>query len=112
MSPQSDKTYEFGPFRLALDDRLLMRNGKTIPLTPKAVDVLVCLLEHPGHVVAKDDLMREVWADSFVEEGNVSRTVWMLRQALGDDRNGHRYIQTVPKHGYRFVAKVRVVDEL
>src|SRR4051812_36672544 len=104
MPPQSDKTYQFGPFCLKLKDHLLSRSDKLIPLTPKAFEVLVCLIERQGHLVRKDELMQEVWGGSFVEEGNVSRTVWMLRNALSDDRNGHKYIQTVPKLGYRFVA--------
>ena len=67
----------------------------------------MCLVERRGHLVEKDELMNAVWADSIVEEGNLSRTIWMLRQALGDDRNGHGIIHTVPKHGYRFVADVK-----
>jgi len=110
MSTQSRTIYEFGPFHLDLTDHLLSRNGKLVPLTPKAFEVLVCLLERRGHLVEKDRMMQAVWADSFVEEGNVSRTVWMRRNALGDDRNGHKYIKTVPKLGYRFVADVRVTE--
>jgi len=110
MPSQPHKTYEFGPFRLESKDRLLSRNGKLISLTPKAFEVLVCLLERQGHLVGKNELMNEIWADSFVEEGNVSRTIWMLRTALGDDRNGHKFIQTIPKHGYRFVGDVEVKD--
>ena len=110
MIPGAHKIYEFGPFRLEIRDRLLIRSGKAVPLTPKAFDVLVCLLDRRGHLVEKDDLMREVWPDSFVEEGNVSRTVWALRRALAKGRNGHSYIETIPKHGYRFVADVSVTE--
>src|SRR5437762_13560563 len=102
MSAKPTITYEFGQFRLELSDHSLLKNGRPIPLTPKAFEVLVCLIERQGHLVKKDELMQEVWADSFVEEGNVSRTIWMLRTALGDGVNNHKFIQTVPKLGYRF----------
>jgi DNA-binding winged helix-turn-helix (wHTH) protein/Flp pilus assembly protein TadD len=102
--------YEFGSFRLDLTERLLQRNGRPVSLTPKAFEVLTLLIERRGHLVEKDELMREVWSDAFVEEANLSRTIWMLRQALGDDRNGQGIIQTVPKHGYRFVAEVEEVS--
>jgi TolB-like protein/DNA-binding winged helix-turn-helix (wHTH) protein/Flp pilus assembly protein TadD len=111
MSAQAHKTYEFGPFRLELKDHLLSRNGKQISLTPRAFDVLVCLIDERGHLVSKDELMEKVWADSFVEEGNVSRTIWMLRKELGDNRTPYKYIQTMAKRGYRFVADVRVTEQ-
>jgi TolB-like protein/DNA-binding winged helix-turn-helix (wHTH) protein/Tfp pilus assembly protein PilF len=111
MSSQAHKTYEFGPFRLELKDHLLSRNGKPISLTPRAFDVLVCLIDERGHLVSKDELMEKVWADSFVEEGNVSRTIWMLRKELGDKRTPYKYIQTITKRGYRFVADVRVTEQ-
>ena len=104
--PQPWKVYEFGPFRLDLRDRPLLNNGEPVALTPKAFEVLVLLIERRGLLIQKDELMREVWAGSFVEEANLARTVWMLRRSLGDDRSGGGFIQTVPKHGYRFVAKV------
>lgn len=110
MDPKTQQIYEFGAFRLDLTERLLTRKGKPITLTPKAFEVLVWLLERHGHLVEKDELMNAVWADSVVEEANLSRTVWALRNALGDDRNGHKYIQTIPKHGYRFIADVRIVE--
>src|SRR5690349_7703651 len=105
MTVPPPKIYEFGSFRLDLTERQLLRKGKSVALTPKAFGVLEILVERHGHLVEKDDLMREIWADSFVEEANLSRTIWMLRQALDDGRNGHGFIQTVPKHGYRFVGE-------
>ena len=99
MAANLHKIYHFGAFCLDLNERLLTRKDKPIALTPKAFEVLAYLIERRSHLVEKDDLMHEVWADSFVEEANLSRTVWMLRQALGDDRNGYGIIQTVPKHG-------------
>src|SRR5215204_25888 len=110
MAGNPKQIYEFGAFRLDLADRLLTQKGSPVALTPKAFEVLVWLIERRGHLVEKDELMQKVWADSIVEEGNLSRTIWMLRQALGDDRNGHGLIQTVPKHGYRFVADVEAID--
>src|SRR6478609_3206428 len=101
--------FEFGSFRLDLKERLLTRGPEQIPLTPKAFEVLAFLIERRGHLVEKDELMRRVWPDSFVEEGNLSRAIWMLRKALGDDRDGQGMIQTVPKYGYRFVSNVTEV---
>ena len=105
MATAPPKTYEFGSFRLDLSERLLLRKGKPVALTPKAFDVLTLLIGRRGHLVEKEELMSAVWRDSFVEEANLSRTIWMLRHALDDDRNGRGFIQTVPKHGYRFAAE-------
>jgi len=110
MDANSPLIYEFGAFRLDLTERLLTQKGKPIALTPKAFEVLAYLVERPGHLVEKEELIQEVWVDSFVEEANLSRTIWMLRRALGEDRNGHKYIETIPKYGYRFVADVKVVE--
>lgn len=102
--------YEFGTFRLDTEERLLLSNGKPVPLTPKAFDTLVVLVQKSGHVVGKDELMREVWADSFVEESNLTQNISVLRKVLGEDRGGRSYIETVSKRGYRFVASVREVS--
>ncbi|MBL8187496.1 MAG: winged helix-turn-helix domain-containing protein [Acidobacteria bacterium] len=99
--------YEFGPFRLTPADRLLLRDGQPVPLAPKLFDILVVLVERRGHLLSKDELMRAVWPDAFVEEGNLTRNVSTLRKALGEGENEQHYIETVPKHGYRFVAEVR-----
>jgi len=104
MTSPHPNIYEFGAFEFNLDERLVLRNGKPISLTPKAFDVLALLIARRGHLVGKEELMSEVWADCFVEEANVTRTIWMLRQAL-DDHNGNSFIQTIPKHGYRFVVE-------
>jgi len=109
MTAPPQMTYEFGPFRLDLTERLLLKKGKSVALTPKAFKVLALLIQRRGHLVEKGELMSEVWTDSFVEEANLSRTIWMLRQALNDDRNGQGIIQTVPKHGYRFIADVKEI---
>ncbi len=104
--------YEFGSFQLNPPERLLLCDGQPIPMTPKAFDLLVVLVERGGHLVEKEELLKAVWRGSIVEEGNLSVTVSFLRKALNDDRGLHRYIETVSGRGYRFVADVREVDEL
>ena len=102
--------YEFGSFRLNLREAMLARNGAVVSLAPKSFDVLALLVRRAGTLVDKDTLMREVWPDAFIEEANVSRHIWTLRQALRDTGAGPRYIETVPKRGYRFIAPVRSID--
>jgi TolB-like protein/DNA-binding winged helix-turn-helix (wHTH) protein/tetratricopeptide (TPR) repeat protein len=101
--------YEFGPFRVDPLKRILLRDGQPVPLTGKAFDILVVLLEARGETLTKDRLMERVWAGTVVEEGNLSRNVSTLRKALGESPDQHRYIVTLPGLGYRFVAKVREV---
>lgn len=103
------RLYEFGPFRLNPAERVLTREGRPVPLTPKAFDLLVVLAENGGRLLGKKDLMEAVWPDSFVEEGNLTFTVSSLRKALGEDPKEPQYIETVPRSGYRFVADVRVL---
>jgi TolB-like protein/DNA-binding winged helix-turn-helix (wHTH) protein/Tfp pilus assembly protein PilF len=106
------KIYEFGDFRLETAERLLLRQGKPIPLTPKAFETLLALIQSSGHVVEKDELLKRVWADAFVEEANLARNIWSLRKALGDDNAEHVYIETIPKLGYRFKAPVvELIDD-
>jgi DNA-binding winged helix-turn-helix (wHTH) protein/TolB-like protein/Flp pilus assembly protein TadD len=104
-------SYEFGPFQLDPPERLLLCDGHPVPITPKAFDMLVLLVERGGHLVEKEELLRNVWPDSVVEEGNLSVTVSFLRKALNDDRDLHRYIETVSKRGYRFVADIKEIGE-
>lgn len=103
--------FEFDAFRVEVEDRRLLRHGKPVMLTPKAFDILLALVGHSGRTVEKDDLMDEVWSDTFVEEGNLNRHVSTLRKILGDDPHEQRFIKTIPKHGYRFTADVREVVE-
>jgi DNA-binding winged helix-turn-helix (wHTH) protein/TolB-like protein len=103
--------YEFGPFQLDPPERLLLCEGQPVPMPPKAFELLVALVERGGHLVDKDELLKIVWRGSNVEEGNLSVTVSFLRKALNDDRGLHKYIETVSKRGYRFVADVREVGE-
>jgi Tol biopolymer transport system component/DNA-binding winged helix-turn-helix (wHTH) protein len=112
MSQQPKGIYEFGPFRLDAAERLLLRQGEVTPLTPKAFDLLLALVERRGHLVEKDELFKAVWPDAFVEESNLSSNIALIRKALGDGENGQKYIETVPKRGYRLVAEVReIVDQ-
>ena len=111
MNNRFSTLYEFGKFRLDAAEHLLLRDGKPIQLTPKAFQTLLVLVRNGGRLVEKDELMRQVWADAFVEEANLARNIWVLRRALGDDEDEHRYIETVPKLGYRFVAPVRELSD-
>ncbi len=111
MSRESKTLYEFGPFRLDADERLLLREGEAVPLTPKAFDLLLALVQRHGHLLEKDELLKKVWPDAFVEEANLSYTISQIRKALGEGEGGSRYIETVPKRGYRFVSDAREVTE-
>jgi DNA-binding winged helix-turn-helix (wHTH) protein/TolB-like protein/Tfp pilus assembly protein PilF len=107
MSEHPKHFYEFGRFRISTDERILLRDRDIIPLTPKVFDMLLTLVESRGEVVSKDSLLKRVWPDSFVEEGNLTQNISILRKALGEGQNGHQYIETVSRRGYRFVAPVR-----
>ena len=104
--PPASSVHEFGPFRLDAGERLLLKAGQPVSLTPKAFDLLVYLVERHGRLVAKKELLSAVWPDTFVEEANLTYTISALRRALGDSQDGERYIQTVPTRGYRFLAPV------
>jgi DNA-binding winged helix-turn-helix (wHTH) protein len=106
MSQIPGTSYEFGPFQLDAVEQLLRHDGREIALTPKAFAVLLLLVRNPGHVLTKDDFLREVWADSVVEEKNLTDNISILRHALGDDPREPKYIRTVPRRGYRFVGEV------
>ena len=103
--------YEFGPFRVDPDKQLLFRENQPVTLTPKTFETLLVLIRHSGEVVSKDHLMKELWPDAFVDEGNLTQNVFMLRKALGDTPEARRYIVTLPGRGYRFTAEVRTVAE-
>jgi TolB-like protein/DNA-binding winged helix-turn-helix (wHTH) protein/Tfp pilus assembly protein PilF len=102
--------YEFGPFRLDPDTRVLLRDGKVVSLTPKVADLLVVLVEKSGQTVTKDELMKAVWQDTFVEEGNLTSNISILRKQLGECPEGGEYIETIPKRGYRFASAVRIPE--
>jgi DNA-binding winged helix-turn-helix (wHTH) protein/TolB-like protein/Flp pilus assembly protein TadD len=106
MSNQPPKIYEFGPYRLDVKERILQRDGEQLPLTPKVFDLLALLVENHGHLMEKDILLKALWPDSFVEEANLNVNVSALRRALGESPTDSRFIETVPRRGYRFVAQV------
>src|SRR5579862_4806283 len=103
--------YEFGPYRLDPEKELLLREDETVPIAPKAFQILLVLVRHNKQVVTKDDLMKNVWPDTFVEEANLSRNIFLLRKALGESPQDHQYIVTVPGRGYRFTEDVQFVPE-
>src|SRR2546423_3192886 len=104
--------YEFGAYRLDVHERLLLRADVSVALTPKAFELLVALVARGGRLVTKEEIFREVWAGSYVEEGNLTQNIYTLRKVLGESAGGETYIETVPKQGYRFVVPVRVVEAL
>src|SRR5262245_24437811 len=101
--------YEFDDFRVDTGQFFLIKAGQTIPITPTVFRILLVLLEHAGQMVTKEDLMKSVWPDCFVEAGNLNRNVSTLRKALDEKPSDHRYIETLPKTGYRFIAPVRSI---
>lgn len=103
--------YEFGPFRVDPDKQLLLRNDKPVPLTPKAFETLLALLRRSREDVPKDELMKVVWPDAFVEEGNLTQNIFLLRKALQDGQDSRRYIVTIPGRGYRFAEQVRTITQ-
>jgi eukaryotic-like serine/threonine-protein kinase len=110
MSRQINQLYKFGPFWVDSRECLLTRDGKPIAVTPKAFETLLVLVQNSGHLMFKEELLKAVWPDSFVEEVNLSQNVSVLRRALGDTAQESRYIVTVPGKGYRFIAEVKAVQ--
>lgn len=106
MANSANPVYEFGPFRLDAAERLLLRAGHPVPLTPKAFDTLRYFVENHQRLLSKDELIAQLWPDSFVEESNLAQNVSAVRRALGEKPEGGQYIETVPKRGYRFVGEV------
>lgn len=105
MAP-GDNFFQFDAFRLDAGERVLLRNGRLVHLPAKVFSTLLVLVRNNGHVVEKDVLMNEVWPDEFVEEGNLAQHIFILRRALGESSENPKYIETVPRRGYRFVAKM------
>jgi DNA-binding winged helix-turn-helix (wHTH) protein len=103
------RLYKFGQLRLDADGRALFRGSSPVPLPPKVAETLVVLVENAGRVVSKEELLRKVWPDTFIEEGSLTRTISILRRAL-DDGSGQEYIATLSKRGYRFAAQIEQVS--
>jgi DNA-binding winged helix-turn-helix (wHTH) protein/Tol biopolymer transport system component len=109
---QAKEIYAFGPFRLDSRERVLRRGDQPVPLAPKAVDILLLLVQNAEHLLDKDELIRQVWPDAFVEEGNLTKNIFILRKALGTRDDGGEYIETVARRGYRFAVPVsRTAEE-
>ena len=102
--------YEFGPYKFDLRNRVLTREGEVVPLAPRAIDILVVLIKNAGQLIEKDELMKELWPDTFVEESNLAQNIFLLRRALGDHRSAPTYIETVTRRGYRFIGAVTKVS--
>ncbi len=109
--PKTKEMYEFGPFRIDPEKETVLRSGELVPITPKTFQILLVLIRKNKELVTKDDLMKSVWPDTFVEEANLSRNIFMLRKALGETAQDHRYIVTVPGQGYRLAEDVRKVPQ-
>jgi DNA-binding winged helix-turn-helix (wHTH) protein/Tol biopolymer transport system component len=109
MSLLINRFYRFGDFTIDTGQRVLLRDGKPVALTPKVFDTLLILVENSGKIVEKEELMRRLWPDSFVEEGNLTVNIQQLRKSLSDDARDPRYVATVARRGYRFIADVEAV---
>src|SRR5215471_887032 len=103
---QMKRCYEFGPFRLDPSEQILLRDGQVVALTPKAFQTLLVLVENGTRTVTKEELLERVWPDTFVGEITLAQNISTLRKALADDRIENKYIETVPRRGYRFVSPV------
>jgi Tol biopolymer transport system component/DNA-binding winged helix-turn-helix (wHTH) protein len=110
MRKKSGPIYEFGLFRVDAVQRQITRDGQTVPMQPKVFDTLLVLIENSGQVLEKEEMLRELWPDSFVEESSLSQTIFHLRKALGESGSQYHYIETVPRRGYRFVAEVKKIE--
>src|SRR6266446_5270380 len=108
---QTRRSYEFGPFRVDARERRLLRNGEVVPLRPKVFDVLLVLVQNSGHILSKDEVMKLVWPNTAVEEGNLARNISTLRGALGERPRESQFIETIPWRGYRFKAAVRKIHD-
>jgi TolB-like protein/thioredoxin-like negative regulator of GroEL len=112
MAWQARLDYEFGPYRLDTRDQRLTREGGVVPLTPTVFDLLLALVKNAGHVLTKDEIIKLVWNDAIIEEGNIARNISTLRKALGEKPRESQYIETIPWRGYRFIAEVKQVRDL
>ena len=106
MNEKTNHFYEFGPFRFHPDEHALLRDGEPVKLPPRVTETLSLLLQNAGHLVEKDTLIKEVWKDAIVEEGNLNKNIFILRKTLGQWDGGREYIETVPRRGYRFIYPV------
>lgn len=106
-----NKLYEFGDFRCDPQSKILWRGAEIIPLSPKAFEVLLVLLENDGKLVSKQEILNKVWAETFVEEGVLTQNIYTLRNTLGKDENGKQFIENIARRGYRFAAPIKVLKD-
>src|SRR5713226_6213855 len=111
MNKPVNHVYDLDEFRIDVTERLLLHEGTPLALPPKAFEILLALVKQIGHVLEKRELIETVWPDTFIEENNLTQYISALRKALGDDRHGQHYIETVARRGYRFLAPVRQVRD-
>src|SRR5215467_10700441 len=111
MFPASNDVLEFGSWRIDREQRLLTKESHFIPLAPKVFDTLLVLVESGGRMLDKETLLKKIWPDAFVEEGSLARNISTLRKLLGEGPQDQKYIMTVPRRGYRFVAKVSAATD-
>src|SRR6516225_1274655 len=106
MNRRANHLLQFGSFTLNIAEQRLLREGRAVALKPKIFRLLVTMVENRGQLLEKNDLIKELWPDRFVEEGNLAVSIHALRKALGDNSRQPQYIETVPGRGYRFIARV------
>lgn len=107
LKPNNGSIYEFENFRLDAPHRMLYRNDEPVPLAPKVIETLVVLVEFRGEIISKDELMNRVWANSIVEESNLTQNIYLLRKTLGNNPEGKPFIETFRRRGYRFNGTVK-----
>lgn len=110
MDKQKQPVYGFGPFQLDVGEKLLLRSGRVVPLSPKVFDTLLVLVENSGRILAKEELMQTLWPQTYVEESNLTQNISQLRRALSTEAAETQYIETIPKRGYRFIGEVQLVS--
>jgi DNA-binding winged helix-turn-helix (wHTH) protein len=110
MDKKESRLYEFDRFCLDASEHILLYDVQEVPLTPKVFETPLLLVENSGHVVGKEELLKTIWPDSIVEESSLSQNIFQLRKAFGDGSDGRRFIETIPKRGYKFIAPVKVVN--
>jgi TolB-like protein len=109
MKRSSTDCWRFGPYKLDATERSLLRNDECLRVTPRLFETLLVLVQNAGHLVDRESLIRSVWKDTIVEDGNLAHNISVLRKLLGVDSSGNEYIETVPRHGYRFIAAVEAI---
>jgi DNA-binding winged helix-turn-helix (wHTH) protein len=106
------KGFQFAEFHLDTAEQTLERDGSRVSITPKAFQLLAMLVENAGNTVKKERIMETIWCNSFVEDGNLAFTIRLIRIALADDARVPRFIETIPRRGYRFIAEVTPIDDI